>query len=147
MILNGFIQVILNGFVQVASDGVRWFQSVTSRRKIPENAEKMRVGLEHPPTLPTRTTSIGAFLTPTQLSTYPPTPNSHHIATYNPHHPPNPRHHTTTQPHLPQTPTLTPTPAHTTYSNPRHTVHATHLTYTHHPKTIVHTTLSAYKHT
>ena len=78
----------------------------------------MRVGLEHQPAPPSPTTSIGAFPTLTPLSTYPPTTNPHHTATYPPHHPPNLRHHATCQPYLPQTPTLSPTPAHTTHTLP-----------------------------
>ena len=127
--------------------------------------------LEHSPALPTPTTSIGAFPTPTPLSTYPPTSNSYHTATYPPRYSPNPRHHTTTPTHLPQTPTLSPTPAHTTHALPTQpqahttcqpyhlpTTHATtskHPTHTptvptttatqptHTPQTIVYTTISS----
>ena len=62
----------------------------------------MCVGFEHLPTTSPLTTSIGAFPTPTQLSTYPPTPNSHHhshLPTTQPTNPTPPTHHTTHQPH------------------------------------------------
>ena len=123
------------------------FQGVTSRRKIPENAEKMRVGLEHPPASPTPTTSIACAVWLSALPFFPTLPQVSANSTLQPTHTPTTHTATATQPaHTPIARTATalqPThtatahavqhmPAHapTAHTPTTHTATATQPTYT-----------------
>ena len=126
------------------------FQGVTSRRKIPENAEKMRVGLEHPPASPTPTTSIACAVWLSALPFFPTLPQVPANSTLQPTHTPITHTATATQPaHTPIARTATalqPThtaTAHAVQHMPAHASTCTHSPYTYNPHSYSYT---AYPH-